>query len=277
MDLMEVKPEDGNLRLKNLNLNVRFLNKIIVEHFPQVGIRVEKGCIGSLDVHINWNLLNDSITIQIDEVKMTLVNERCEFFDDMRGNTSKKERTSVPPTETKSADGVDDPYSIKQGLDILANWIEAITQKVKIMVGNLSIVFLEKSNSDGLANGIELHFAAINYFDETPDGIDRFALHSGSMTPGVAMTLHKCLVLRGFQAFIVQYSNSELLRKHSLLSSDSGDHSIKIILGSDTPAARDEAPSLDVDIFLQPFYINLDKFQLEVLFSLLSKVAKTGI
>lgn len=199
----------GRIELTDLNINV----KALAELRPDLPIRLERAHVGRLRVEISYSkLLTESLAFFLDDIVIQVAplvgdsDGTCvpDTGSDAAQNqlqvtgapaadvTGKSRRSGAGGTAASGAGGAEtgfldeeeQPSEAGDRLDFLAQWIEQITSKVKIVVNNVTIrigssVRLEDGDS-GAHSGesgpfLLLRCSSLKWCDETPESVSFMA------------------------------------------------------------------------------------------------------
>lgn len=181
----------GRIELTDLSLNVSALAGLL----PNLSFRLAHARIGRLRVEISYSKLpTESLAFFLDDVVLEIA--PCFGKSDgarvpgkavsdaghglpgghqtnktRRGNASSGEVNNDLPDRARVGEA-------GEGLDFLAQWIEQITSKVKIVVKNLAVRVTSTDALEGVSfqpyNGgsnpfLEFRFSSLQWSDETPE------------------------------------------------------------------------------------------------------------
>lgn len=193
----------GRIELTDLNINV----KALAELRPDLPVRLERAHVGRLRVEISYSkLLTESLAFFLDDIVVQVAplagdsDGTCvpDTVSDAalnqlqvtgalgidvagKGRRSEAGGTAASGTgaaETGFLDEEEQPSEGGDRLDFLAQWIEQITSKVKIVVNNLTIrigssVRLEDGVPEALSGEskpfLEVRCSSLKWCDETPE------------------------------------------------------------------------------------------------------------
>lgn len=193
----------GRIELTDLNINV----KALAELRPDLPIRLERAHVGRLRVEISYSkLITESLAFFLDDIVVQVAplggdsDGTCvpdTGFDAAlkrpqvtgalgadvtgTGRRSGAGGTAASGTVAAGTEFLDEEEQSSEGgdrLDFLAQWIEQITSKVKIVVNNLTIrigssVGLEDGDSEAHSSEskpfLELRYSYLKWCDETPE------------------------------------------------------------------------------------------------------------
>lgn len=190
MKQLDVQLRAGRVELTDINVNVSALAELL----PQLSFRITSVRIGRVWVEISYTkLLTESLAFFVEDVVVEIEprhdNNKERIADpDMEASTAghQAERPSVArhqktihvsAHEVTGTSGPDDAErksgdtQAGEGLDFLAQWIEQITSKVKVMMQNVKLRLRSGScNHGGAANPfLEVRCSSLKWCDETPE------------------------------------------------------------------------------------------------------------
>lgn len=255
---LDVQLRAGRVELTDLNINV----SAVAELLPNLSFELARAHVGRLRVEISYSkLLTESLAFFVDDVLIEIAPSRFDTNGthaadtdmdpaepdehlgggprgaDLAHNSARGGREGTAGKPAGENEKPADQGQVGEGgesLDFLAQWIEQITSKVKVVVNNLTARVVSAGQlQDAAGFGVhhrqtgpylELRCSSLNWCDETPDSSAFMSerpqrpLHSAATrtdrieAPGM-VNAHKVLCLcyavcpRNFYFFVVaQYS-----------------------------------------------------------------------
>lgn len=208
----------GRVELTDLNINVTALAELLP---PGLTFRLARAHVRTLRVEIAYSkLLTESLAIFLDDVlievepSLSVAGEACHpggtdpgAVTHERGGGNMKEEGKEPAEAGASGngrseislDGREQVGEVGERLDFLAQWIEQVTSKVKVVVNGLTVRVasaapgLERpglgqqrggSGDDGSTSYLEFRCSSLKWCDETPE-VSTFVADQGGAPAGI--------------------------------------------------------------------------------------------
>ncbi|KAI7906721.1 uncharacterized protein BX663DRAFT_203307 [Cokeromyces recurvatus] len=217
---------NGNLELRDLDLNLQFINKLLMDT-PFI---LEKGSLAMIKASIPWSkLLSGDISFKIQGLHLTF----CPTKKTKKPSTAKEDVEHIMSsslhfaddflrTEVDSQEEFQESFQQREeGLEVLTKVIDKMLSRVKVDMIDTLVRITHKSSV--LSASVDISIPRISYFDETPE-FNTSAIDNSM--PSIANETIKIITMASPQIWLRESISENELEETQFFEANEGDSTL---------------------------------------------------